>query len=98
MLPYIHCGVDLRDGLVIQRELVDLDAVADQLTHDFDLELVQLAFTDGVCFGDHWDDVHLQPDREHLHVRVSFFVKLQILFYLHSTSSQQRLSHLTVVK
>lgn len=60
MFSYIHCGVDLRDGLVIQRELVDLDAVADQLTHDFDLELVQLAFTDGVCFGDHWDDVHLQ--------------------------------------
>lgn len=68
--PYIHCCVDLSYGLIIQGELVDLDTVADQLTHDFDLELVQLALTDGVCFCNHWDDVHLQQDRIHLDVRV----------------------------
>lgn len=58
--PYVHRCVDLCHGLVVQRELVDLDAVADQLAHDFDLKLVQLALTDGVCFGDHRDDVHLK--------------------------------------
>ena len=57
---YIHCSVDLSDGLVVEGELVYLDPVADQLAHDFDLELVQLTLTDGVRFGDHWDDVHLQ--------------------------------------
>lgn len=58
--PYVHGCVDLCDGLIIQRELVDLDAVADQFAHDFDLELVQFALTDGVCFGNHWDDVDLE--------------------------------------
>lgn len=62
MFAYIHSSVDLSDSLIIQGELVDLDAVADQLAHDFDLELVQLALTDGVSFGDHWDDVHLRQD------------------------------------
>lgn len=68
VFPYVHGRVDLRYGLVIQGELVDLDPVADQLAHDFDLELVQLALTDGVGFGDHWDDVNLQRDRTPLHV------------------------------
>lgn len=58
--PYIHGCVDLCYGLIIQGKLVDLDAVADQLAHDFDLELVQFALTDGVCFGNHWDDVDLK--------------------------------------
>lgn len=66
-IPHIHGGVDLGDGLIIQGELVDLDTVADQLAHDFDLELVQLALADGVCFGDHWDDVHLQPHDKQRH-------------------------------
>lgn len=57
---YIHCCVDLCYGLIIQGELVDLDSIANQLTHDFDLEFVQLTLTDGVCFGNHWDDVHLK--------------------------------------
>lgn len=62
--PYVHGGVDLGYGFIIQRELVDLDAVADQFAHDFDLELVQFALTDGVCFGDHWDDVDLKPEEK----------------------------------
>lgn len=70
VFPYIHCRVDLSYGLIIQWELVDLDPVADQLTHDFDLELVQLALTDGVRFRNHWDDVHLQQDIIHLYVHV----------------------------
>lgn len=56
---YIHSSVDFGYSLIVQRELVDLDSVADKLTHDFDLELVQLALTDGVGFGDDGDDVHL---------------------------------------
>lgn len=59
-VPYVHRGVDLCYSLIIQWELVDLDPVADQFAHDFDLELVQFALTDGVCFGDHWDDVDLK--------------------------------------
>lgn len=70
VFPYIHCSVDLRYGLIIQGELVDLDTVTDQLAHDFDLELVQLRLADGVGFGDHWDDVHLQRDGTHVHARV----------------------------
>lgn len=57
---YVHSGVDFGHGLIIQGELVDLDAIADQLTHDFDLKLMQLALTDGVSLGDHRDDVHLR--------------------------------------
>lgn len=69
VFSYIHCSVDLSYGLIIQGELVDLDAVADQLTHDFDLELVQLALADGVSFGNDWDDVDLQQDGIHVHVQ-----------------------------
>lgn len=39
-LAYIHGSVDLTDSLVICGKLVDLDAIAHQLTHDLDLELV----------------------------------------------------------
>lgn len=70
MWPYIHCGVDLSNSLIIQGELVDLDPIADQFTHDFDLELVQLSLADGVSFGNHWDDVHLQQQGIHLHLHV----------------------------
>ncbi len=69
VFPYIHCSVDLGYSLIIQGELVYLDPVADQFTHDFDLELVQLALADGVSFGDHWDDVHLQQDGKYVHVQ-----------------------------
>lgn len=62
---YVHCCVDLCYGLIVQWELVDLDPIADQLAHDFDLELVQLALTDGVSFGDHWDDVDLKQAEAH---------------------------------
>lgn len=57
---YAHCGIYLGHCLFIRRELVDLDAVADQLAHDFTLELVQLVFGDGVSLGNDGDDVHLQ--------------------------------------
>lgn len=57
---YTHCGIDLGHCLFICWELVDLDTVADQLTHDFTLELVQLVFCNGVGLGNDGDDVHLQ--------------------------------------
>lgn len=62
--PHVHGGVDLGHGLVVQGELVDLDPVADQLAHDLDLKLVQLALADGVSFGDDRDNVHLGQDGE----------------------------------
>jgi len=57
---YTHCGINLSHCLFIRRELVDLDAVADQLAHDFTLELVQLILCNGVSLGNDRDDVHLQ--------------------------------------
>lgn len=58
--PYIHGGVDLADGFVVRWELVYLHAVAHQLAHDLDFELVQLTLGDRVCFGDNGDDVDLR--------------------------------------
>lgn len=57
---YVHGGVDLADGFVVCRELVYLDAVAHQLAHDLDLELVQLALRDRVRFGNNGDNVDLR--------------------------------------
>lgn len=57
---YTHRGIYLSHCLFIRRELVDLDTVADQLAHDFTLELVQLVFCNGVSLGNDGDDVHLQ--------------------------------------
>lgn len=57
---YTQGGIDLGHRLLVGRELVDLDAVADQLAHDFTLELVQLVFCNGVSLGNGGDDVHLQ--------------------------------------
>lgn len=37
---YVHGGVDFGHSFVVQGELVNLDAIADQFTHDFDFELV----------------------------------------------------------
>lgn len=59
-VTHIHHRVDLSHGLVVRGELVDLHPIADQLAHDLDLELVQLALGDGVCFGNDGDDVHLE--------------------------------------
>lgn len=56
---YVHGGVDFGHSFVVQWELVNLDAIADQFTHDFDFELVQLTLTDRVSFGNDRDDVHL---------------------------------------
>lgn len=39
--------------------MVDLDPIADQLTHDLDLELVELTLGDGVSFGNDGNNVHL---------------------------------------
>lgn len=61
-VAHIHSSVDFGHSLIIQGELVDLNTIADKLTHDFDLEFVQLTLTNGVGFGDHWDDVYLQQD------------------------------------
>lgn len=62
--PYVHGGVDLADGLVVRGELVYLHAVAHQLAHDLDFELVQLTLGDRVRFGDDGDDVDLRRVRE----------------------------------
>lgn len=61
---YVHRGVDLADGFVVRRELVDLDTVAHQFTHDLDFELVQLTLGDCVCFGNDGDNVDLWKERK----------------------------------
>lgn len=61
---HVHGGVDLCHRFVVRGELVDLDAVAHQLAHDFNLELVQLALGNRVGFRDNGDDVHLQTGRD----------------------------------
>lgn len=59
MYTHVHGAVYLRDSLIVGRELIDLHAVAHQLTHDLDLKLVQLALRDGVCLCNNWDYIHL---------------------------------------
>lgn len=56
---YVHGGVDLTDGFIIRRELIYLDTVAHQLTHDLDFELVELTFGDSVRFGNDGNYVDL---------------------------------------
>lgn len=63
-MTHVHGGVDLADGLVVRGELVYLHAVAHQLAHDLDFELVQLALGDCVCFGNDGNDVDLRTGRE----------------------------------
>lgn len=57
---YVHGGVDLGDGLVIGGKLVDLNAVADQLAGDFELELGQLTLGDGIRLSNDWNNIYLQ--------------------------------------
>lgn len=59
-VTHIHHRVDLSDCFIVCGELIDLHTVADQLAHYLYLELVQLALGDGVCFGNNWNDIHLQ--------------------------------------
>lgn len=61
---HIHDCVNLCNSLVIRGKLVDLDPVADQLAHDLDLELVELALGDGVSLGDDGNNVHLPGSGE----------------------------------
>jgi hypothetical protein len=56
---HVHDCINLGDSLVIGGKLVDLDSVADQLTHDLDFELVELALGDGVSLGNDGDYIHL---------------------------------------
>ncbi len=42
-MTYIHGGVDLTDGIIVCWELIYLDAVAHQLTHNLYFELMELA-------------------------------------------------------
>lgn len=61
---HIHDCVNLCNSLIICGKLVDLDPVADQLAHDLDLELVELALRDGVSLGDDGNNVHLPGSGE----------------------------------
>lgn len=60
MYTHVHGAVDLGDSLVVGRELIDLNAVAHQLTHDLNLKLVQLTLRDGVGLRNNWDNIHLE--------------------------------------
>lgn len=65
-MTHVHGGVDLTDGFVVCRELIDLDTVAHQLAHDLYFELVELALGDCVCFGNDGNDVDLQREQKGL--------------------------------
>lgn len=58
-VTYIHGWVDLCHGLIVSWKLVDLDAVAHQLTCDLNFELSKFTLWDGIWFGDDRDDIHL---------------------------------------
>lgn len=59
----VHGLVVLGDRLIRRGELVDLDAVVDQLAHDLGLEAAQLGLVHRVSLGDDRDDVHLGKER-----------------------------------
>lgn len=81
-LSYVHGGVDLCHRLVVDGELVDQNTVADQLTGDLDLELGQLAFGDGVWFGDDGDDVDLLFEEKKLHQKMLLGYPLMRKWYV----------------
>lgn len=85
--PYVHSSVDFGYSLIVQRKLVDLHSVADEFTHDFDLELVQLTLADGVSFGDDWDDVHLWQ-------HINTFLPQLLLFRIH----RQDMKHMWIIQ
>lgn len=87
---YVHSSVDFGYSLIIQRELVDLDTVADKLTHDFDLELVQLALTDGVSFSNDRNDVHLWQDGTQTH----FSSSAVIICYLQGLEKKNKIFYI----
>lgn len=64
VITYIHGGVDLTDGFVVCRKLINLDPVAHQLAHYLYFELVELTFGDCVRFGNDRNDVDLRKERE----------------------------------
>ena len=49
----------LRHGIIVSRELVEVDTVALDLLHDTSLEARQLHLGDRVGLGDDGDDVYL---------------------------------------
>ncbi len=63
----VHSLVGLGHGLVVERELVDLDAVVVQLRHDLGLELGQLGLVDRVGLCDDGNDIHLGVELLHAH-------------------------------
>lgn len=62
-MTYVHGGIDLTDCFIISWELIYLDPVAHQLTHNLYLELMELTLGDCVCFGDNWNYVDLEEGR-----------------------------------
>ena len=61
----VHCLIRFGDGLVRDRELVDLHIVVHQLRHHLLLEVVQFLLIDGVCLGDNGNDVDLAVELLH---------------------------------
>lgn len=62
-MTHIHGGVDLCDCVVVCGELIDLHSVAHQLTHDFNLEFMELALGDCIGFSDDGDYIHLKDKK-----------------------------------
>lgn len=65
-MSYIHWGIDLTDGFIVCWKLIYLHAIAHQLTHYLNFELVELTLGDCIGFGNDGDDVDLRGDRKSL--------------------------------
>lgn len=61
-VTYVHGGIDFADGFIICWELIYLYAIAHQLTHNLNFELMKLALGDCVRFGNDGNYVDLRKD------------------------------------
>lgn len=59
-VTYVHGGIDLTDSLIICWELIDLHAVAHQLTHNLYFKFMELALGDCVRFSNDGNYVDLK--------------------------------------
>lgn len=63
-MTYVHGGVDLTDSVIVCWELIYLDTVAHQLTHNLYFEFMELTLGDCVRFGNDGNYVDLRRGRD----------------------------------
>lgn len=73
---YVHGRVDFRNSFVVGWKLVYLNTVADQLTHDLDLEFLKFTFGNSVCLRDDGDNVDLNGSKQCTFTSSAFSVQM----------------------